>query len=210
MDRGRVHTRQSRSIGFGRIFTRFEHGMADLDLYGDLELPAAPAAPAAPAPKALARNLVWRRPEVEVVDLEEGQPAQEPTEVEELRPLNASKADRLYEDLEPQRARNLVWKAEKVKETESKELDAVPVQTQQQEAALQKAMAEDEKPTEAGWVAEDVEESSDDEVHLGEVLASQTGVKMAGAANARGGRATPVAQPLVASSRSHDCGSAVS
>ena len=125
--------------------------------------------------------------------------------MEELRPLNASKGDRLYEDLEPRRARNLVWKAEKVKEPESKELDAVPVQTQQQEAALQKAMAEDEKaPGEASW-AEDVEESSDDEVHLGEVLASQTGVKMAGAANARGGLAAPAPQALVASSRSHDC-----
>lgn len=45
--------------------------MAELDLYGDLELPAAAEPVAEPAaPKALVRNLVWRRPEVEVVDLE--------------------------------------------------------------------------------------------------------------------------------------------
>lgn len=121
------------------------------------------------------------------------------------------------------RARNLVWKAEnpsrppkdpKVKDDskahqvheveDDVQLDAAPLQTQQQEAALQKVLAEEAAPhpvpAPGSPVSEEVEDSDDDgSVHLGEVLASQTAARAppGGPANAVPGSHWTTPVPVV-------------
>ncbi|CAK9069758.1 unnamed protein product [Durusdinium trenchii] len=135
------------------------------------------------------------------------------------------------------RARNLVWKAENptrpapkpnskqsevvVLDEDAGSVDLPPLQTQQQVAALQKALAEEEAETSktslgqapaapASPVSEEVEESSEDEaLGLGEVLASKTGAQAPqwAAANAAAGPSHRAAPPpsMACACRPHDC-----
>lgn len=96
-------------------------------------------------------------------------------------------------------------KAQQVHEVEDDvQLDAAPLQTQQQEAALQKVLAEEAAPHPApapgSPVSEEVEDSDDDgSVHLGEVLASQTAARAppGGPANAVPGSHWTTPVPVV-------------
>jgi len=125
------------------------------------------------------------------------------------------------------RARNLVWKAEhptRPKSTKNEPsavvdetagmVDTPPLQTQQQEAALQKVLADEAAPdvedVPGSFVSEEVEDSDDDgSVHLGEVLASQTAARAppGAPANAVPGashRGAP-APTVPCAKRQHDC-----